>query len=111
MGQGDIYWVELDGAVGREMRTEPGKPRPVIVVSRHAPAAGYPVLVAPITSGAQASPYQSYIVPLPSGLRTSGAVACHQLRTLDLEQRKARFQERAPPVVMLAVLARIHSLL
>lgn len=111
MAQGDIYWVELGGAVGRELRTEPSKPRPVLVVSRHTPTVGYPVLVAPITTGARATAYQSYIVPLPAGLKTTGVVACHQLRTLDLAQRGATFQERVPTATMLAVLARIHSLL
>jgi mRNA-degrading endonuclease toxin of MazEF toxin-antitoxin module len=111
MPQGDVYWVELDGAVGRELRTEAGKPRPVLVVSRQIPAEGYPVLVAPITTGAQATAYQSYIVALPPGLKTTGVVACHQLRTLDLAQRGARFQERVPTAVLLAVLARIYSLL
>jgi mRNA-degrading endonuclease toxin of MazEF toxin-antitoxin module len=69
-------------------------------------------LVCPITQGGNFARAQGFAVPLSgAGTRTQGVVLCHQPRVLDLQQRGAVFAERAPPVIVDAVIAKLLTLL
>jgi mRNA interferase ChpB len=103
--RGDILVVDLDPTTGHEQRGR----RPIIVVT---PAAFNQLglqLVAPITSGGAFARHRGFAVEL-AGTKTSGFILCNQLRTLDLDARKARFVERAPADVIGDMLARVGTL-
>jgi len=99
---GDIYFVSLEPTIGREQRGL----RPVFVISseRFSRITGTAIIAA-ITTGGQFAKRNGFTVDLPTtGMKTTGTVRCHQIRTLDLPARKARFVESAPESMIEEVL-------
>ena len=104
MRRGDIYLVDLEPTIGREIQ----KRRPVLILSPTAFNRHNLPLVAPITRGGQAARLGLMTVPLGgTGTKTDGVVLCNQLRTVDLAARAGKFVEHLPDKVMRAVIARI----
>jgi mRNA interferase ChpB len=107
--RGEIWHVDLDPVVGRE---EQG-PRYVMILS---PAkfnrVGRAPLCAPITRGGEFARRMGFTVSLVgAGINTDGVVLCHQIRTLDLAERKGRFVETAPSLIIDEVLRQVSTLL
>ena len=108
MERGDIYMADLKPTFGQEQAGQ----RPVIVLTVRAFNAKNAAIVCPITSGGEAARLQGFAVSLSgTGLRTTGAVLCHQVRVLDLIARRARKIERAPDVVIDEVMAKVAAIL
>lgn len=104
MNRGDIYHVSLDPIAGRE---QAGSRYVMIVSSSHFNRLGIPV-ICPITQGGNFARAQGFAVSLMgTGLNAQGVVLCNQLRVLDLNTRRARFIEKAPPEIIDEVLMRI----
>jgi mRNA interferase ChpB len=108
MDRGDIYHVDLNPTKGREQ----GGPRYVLIVSpREFNRLGTP-LVCPITQGGNFARDRGFAVPLSgTGTNAQGVVLCNQPRVLDLLNRGATFAEKAPPVIIDEVIARLQTLL
>lgn len=108
MDRGDIYHVDLNPTKGREQ----AGPRYVLIVSPRAfNRLGTP-LVCPITQGGSFARDRGFAVSLSGcGTNTQGVVLCNQPRVLDLQQRGAAFAEKAPPVVIDEVIAKLLTLL
>lgn len=106
--RGDIVSVPLDPAMGHEQKGT----RPALVLTSKAFNRLGDVFVAPITRGGDHARYAGFAVSLAgSGCRTEGVVLVNKIRAMDLEARKARRIERAPPAVMDDVLARLAAIL
>lgn len=86
--RGDIVKVDLNPVNGHEQ----GNFRPVLVLNS-LPMPGGLNLVVPITTKQKTYPLE---VLLDQRTRTTGCVLCFQLRTLDLNARKAKFIEKMP---------------
>ena len=108
MERGDIYLVDLDPTAGRE---QAGRRMVILVSPRIFNQLGTP-LVCPITQGGNFARHAGFAVSLSgSGTRTQGVILCNQLRTLDLQARKAKFVEKAPQFVIDEMIARVMTLL
>jgi mRNA interferase ChpB len=107
--RGDIVRVNLNPAVGREQQ---GEFRPALVLSPVEFNALGMVLVAPITQGGDFSRFAGFAVPLSgSGTETQGVALTNNVRTLDLETRRAKKIETAPSFVVDDALARLQTIL
>jgi mRNA interferase ChpB len=108
MDRGDIYHVDLNPIKGREQ----AGPRYVLIVSpREFNQLGTP-LVCPITQGGNFARDRGFAVSLSGiGTNAQGVVLCNQPRILDLQSRGATFVEKAPPVVIDEVIAKLQTLL
>ncbi len=108
--RGDIIHLQFDPASGREMKG----PHYALVVSQKVfnQALGF-AMVCPISQGAaDTARTEGFVVSLSgSGTDTQGAVHCHQLKSLDLRERRATFKEHAPDFITDEVLARILPIL
>ena len=105
---GSIHNVNLAPVAGHE---QDGR-RPVLVVSPTSfNAATGLCWVIPITNGGNARRIAGFVVDLPEGLRTTGRVLAHQIRTLDMEARGATFVENAPRDFMDRVSIMLKSIL
>ncbi len=98
--RGEIYWVNLDPAIGSEIR----KTRPAVIVSNdinnvHAQT----VTVLPLTTATgKVFPFE---VPLPAdltGTRGGSKAKANQVRTVD-KQRLGKLAGLVPPVLMAKV--------
>ena len=108
MDRGDIYSTSLDPTLGREQAGH----RPVLVISNTAFNRSGVALVCPITMGGNYARNAGFCVVLSgAGTQTQGVVLCHQIRTLDLNARKAIRLETAPDFIIDEVLAKIQALL
>lgn len=108
MNRGDIYFVSLDPAFGREQQGH----RPVLVLTQKAfnDVTGLPVVL-PITKGGNFARRIGYAVPLNgTGLRTTGVVRCDQPRVIDLSTRDARYVETLTGPSMDEILDRVADL-
>jgi len=107
--RGDIVHLEFDPASGREMKG----PHFGLVLSIKAFNKMGLAVVCPISQGAAdvARSYGTVVSLMGTGAHTQGAVHCHQLKSLDWQQRKAKFKEAAPAYVMDEVTARIDAIL
>lgn len=98
MDRGDIYFVSLDPALGREQKGT----RPVLVIS---PAAfnkltGIPVVL-PITQGGDFARVNGFSVNLSgSGTETQGVVRCDQVQAIDMAARKGKKVETVPDYIV-----------
>ncbi len=108
MERGDIYHVDLNPAKGREQ----AGPRHVIILSLlEFNRLGTP-LVCPITQSGDFARDRGFAVSLNgAGTKTHGVVLCNQPRLLDLLHRGATFAEKAPPVIIDDVIAKVMTLL
>jgi mRNA-degrading endonuclease toxin of MazEF toxin-antitoxin module len=105
--RGDVYFVDLEPTLGREQRGH----RPIFVITKAAFNALSPPIVAPITSGGAYARRRGFAVSVaPYLTKVTGFVLCNQIRTIDLDERGARFVERAPHALIDEVLARIAAL-
>ncbi|HAH09639.1 MAG TPA: pemk protein [Alphaproteobacteria bacterium] len=108
MKQGEIWWVSLDPASGREQQGH----RPVLIVSATAfnRLTGCPVVV-PITTGGNFARVRGFTVDLDgSGTAVQGVVRCDQPRVLDLKARSGRKAEAVPVQVLTQVLNRVRPI-
>jgi mRNA interferase ChpB len=113
MKRGDIWMVDLNPTIGNEIRNEPQRPRPVIILSSAAfcQVTGL-ALVVPITGGGGQSRNAGYAIPVMGfGLTTTGVARCEQVRSIDPIGRGARYVETAPDVLVDQVLGVIDSML
>jgi mRNA-degrading endonuclease toxin of MazEF toxin-antitoxin module len=108
MDRGDVYHVNLNPIAGREQAGA----RYVLVISpRDFNKLGTP-LVCPITQGGNFARHAGFAVSLTgTGSNAQGVVLCNQLRTLDLNARKATFVEKLPPTIIDEVIAKLLTLL
>jgi mRNA interferase ChpB len=109
MRRGEIWFVDLDPAVGNEQKGF----RPVLVVSsdQFGRITGN-AIICPITNGGISARSAGFVVSLLStGLKTSGVVLTNQPRTIDLKARSAKRIELAPDVIVDDVLARLAAIL
>ena len=92
--QGDIVYMEFDPQTGHEQQGR----RPALVVSsglfNHVNS---PTMVCPITHTDRGSPFH---IHLDDRTETDGVVMCDQVRMLDLNSRRAAFEEKAPDDVL-----------
>lgn len=101
--RGDIFLVNLNPTSGREQQGA----RPVLVVSPEAyNRLTRTAIVLPITGGGGFAWDNGFSVSLMgTGTATTGVIRCDQIRTIDLQTRKAVHKEKVPDDVMDEVLA------
>ena len=103
--RGDFVYLDFTPHAG----TEQARRRPALVLSPFNFNAGTGLMfVCPITSQAKGSAFE---VVVPRGAKITGAILCHQLRSLDWIVRNADFHSKAPEATVLEVLARIEAIL
>lgn len=107
--RGDIIHLQFDPASGREMQGDHFG----LVLSTKAFNKQGLAIVCPISQGAAAAArtYGTVVSLTGAGTDTQGAVHCHQLKSLDWQQRKAKFKESVPPYLMDEVLARTEAII
>ena len=88
--QGDIVYLDFDPQAGHEQKGR----RPALVVSNNLfNRISSLTMVCPITHTDRGHPLH---VRLDSRTKTDGVIMCDQARMLDLNSRKADFEEKAP---------------
>ncbi|WP_415906911.1 type II toxin-antitoxin system PemK/MazF family toxin (plasmid) [Neptuniibacter sp. QD72_48] len=92
--QGDIIWLNFDPSAGKEIQ----KRRPAFVISQKLfnQTTGF-AMVAPITSTQRG--LRTEVDLSNAGLKTSGSIVVHQMRTFDFKARNATLIEHTPPNV------------
>jgi mRNA interferase ChpB len=106
--RGDIIRLDFDPSAGHEQQGT----RPALVLSPEAFNAFGMALACPVTRGGAFARGQAWTVPLEGfGLVTDGVVLCNQVRTVDLQVRRAQFIEAAPAELVADVLARVATLI
>lgn len=107
--RGDIIHLEFDPASGKEMKG----PHFALVLSGKAFNRHGLAMVCPISQGAAANArtYGTVVSLMGTGTQTQGAVHCHQLKSLDWQERRARRKESVPEYMVDEVLARIEAVL
>jgi mRNA-degrading endonuclease toxin of MazEF toxin-antitoxin module len=110
MKRGEIWFVDLEPTMGREMASD--GPRPVLVVTSNgfSEATGL-AWVIPITGGIDPRGKGFAISLMGFGLKTDGVLACEQMRVLDMQVRNARYAETISPVLMEQVLGTLDEIL
>ncbi len=107
--RGDIIHLQFNPATGQEIK---GNHYALVVSSflfnKHGLA-----FVCPISQGKaeHARSFGTVVTLLGGGVHTSGAVHCHQLKSLDWKIRKAKLKETVPDFVLQDVLLRIDAIL
>ncbi len=85
--RGDIYMVNLDPVVGKEI----GKARPAVIIQNDIGNKFSPVtIIAPISSVKEITkplPIMIYLTELEGGLKEESYVDCGQIRTIDSKER------------------------
>lgn len=106
--RGDIFLVNLNPTAGREQQGT----RPVLVVSPEAyNRLTRTAIVLPVTGGGGFARDNGFSVSLMgTGTATTGVIRCDQIRTIDLQSRKAVYKERVPDDVMDEVLAILDAI-
>jgi mRNA interferase MazF len=101
--RGDLVWLEFDPQAGHE---QAGR-RPAFVVSPrlYNQRAGLAV-VCPITTKAKGYPFEVAV----AGGKIVGCVLADQVKSVDYRARRARFVEKADPLLVDDVLAKIAVL-
>jgi len=88
--QGDIVYLDFDPQAGHEQKGR----RPALVVSNNLfNRVSSLTMVCPITHTDRKHPFH---VRLDSRTKTDGVIMCDQARMLDLQVRRAVFEEKAP---------------
>lgn len=106
--RGDIINLSFDPALGREQQ---GK-RPALVLSPAEFNRFGVALVCPITQGGNFSRGKGWTVSLQGcGTDTQGVALCNQIRTIDWQERRAKYIETVPDYITDEVLARVVTLL
>jgi mRNA interferase ChpB len=106
--RGDVVFVDLEPTRGKEQQGE----RPALIVSDTRFNKLGLAWIAPISQGGQSARHHGFTVSLAgTGLDMQGVVLCHQLRVLDLQDRRATFKETAPDYIVGEVLDKIRAVL
>ena len=86
MKRGEIYFADLDPAVGNETK----KRRPVLIVSNNANnKAAATITIVPITSNVtKIYPFEVFLDAKESGLLKNSKAQCHQIRTISKNRIK-----------------------
>lgn len=107
--RGDIVFLEHDPAAGREMK---GGHFALVVSNRDFHSLGLH-WVCPISQGAaEHARSRGYLITLMgAGTETQGCVHVHQLKSLDLDARKAQFKESLCNDVVEEVLEALRNIL
>ena len=88
--QGDIVYLDFDPQAGHEQKGR----RPALVVSNNLfNQVSSLTMVCPITHTDRGHPFH---VRLDKRTKTDGVIMCDQARMLDLNSRRASFEEKAP---------------
>jgi len=88
--QGDIVYLDFDPQAGHEQKGR----RPALVVSNDLfNRVSSLTMVCPITHTDRGHPFH---VRLDNRTKTDGVIMCDQARMLDLNSRRASFEEKAP---------------
>ena len=88
--QGDIVYLDFDPQAGHEQKGR----RPALVVSNDLfNRVSSLTMVCPITHTDRGYPFH---VRLDNRTKTDGVIMCDQARMLDLNSRRASFEEKAP---------------
>lgn len=107
--RGDIVRVCLNPTAGREQQ---GDFRPCLVLSPAEFNKLGTALVAPISQGGNYARVQGFAVSLMgSGTETQGVILVNAVRMMDLDARKAKKIESAPPALVDEVVARLTAIL
>ncbi|MBI1954479.1 MAG: endoribonuclease MazF [Proteobacteria bacterium] len=103
--RGDIVWIDLDPSQGSEIK----KTRPALVISpmSYNEKVGL-ALLCPITSHKKGYPFEVDVQPNES---IKGVILADQVKSLDWKVRKARFEGRVSPEVMIEVLEKLSVLI
>jgi len=103
--QGDIVYLDFDSQAGHEQRGR----RPALVVSNNLfNRVNSLTMVCPITHTDRNSPFH---LRLDDRTKTDGVVMCDQVRMLDLNSRRASFEEKAPTDILAEAVDLIVSFL
>jgi mRNA-degrading endonuclease toxin of MazEF toxin-antitoxin module len=106
--RGDMIRVDFDPSAGHEQQGT----RPALVLSPEAFNRFGLALACPVTrGGAFARGHAWTVAVVGAGLVTDGVVLCNQVRTIDLQARRAQFIEAVPPELVADVLARVATLI
>jgi mRNA-degrading endonuclease toxin of MazEF toxin-antitoxin module len=108
--EGSIVEIDVDDTRGHEQRGR--RPALVVSVTTFQEAIGMAV-VCPITThgGTASRPRDSLEVALPPSLAVKGVVLAQQVRTIDLAARNANVLAVCPRATLLAVRARLKTIL
>lgn len=107
--RGDVVHLQFDPASGQEMKG----PHFGLVLSGKTFNRQGLAMICPISQGTAASArtYGTVVTLMGAGTDTQGAVHCHQLKSLDWQQRRAKFKESVPQPVLDEVAARVEAIL
>ncbi|MEH2939906.1 type II toxin-antitoxin system PemK/MazF family toxin [Lawsonibacter sp. JLR.KK007] len=101
--QGDIVYLDFDPQAGHEQKGR----RPALVVSNNLfNRVSSLTMVCPITHTDRGHPFH---IRLDSSTKTGGVIMCDQARMLDLNSRRAAFEEKAPAAIVAEAVDLIHS--
>ena len=104
-GRGEIVWLNFTAQAGHEQACH----RPALILSPRAynELTGMAVCC-PITSRVRDYPFH---IPLPDAGTIAGVVMVDQIRSLDWQGRRARFECHCPPEVVEEVLYKVNLIL
>lgn len=103
--QGDIVYMDFNPQAGHEQRGR----RPALVISSDLfNRVSSLTMVCPITHTDRGSPFH---VRLDGRTKTDGVVMCDQVRMLDLNSRKAAFEEKAPDDILTEAIDIIRAII
>lgn len=107
--RGDIVHLQFDPATGQEMI---GPHFGLVLSAKEFNKLGL-AIICPISQGKafSARTYGTVVTLMGSGTDTQGAIHCHQLKSLDWQQRKAKFKEVVPEFLMVETMARVEAIL
>lgn len=105
--RGDIIHLEFDPASGHEIK---GKHYGLVLSSKIFNQHGL-AMICPISQGASARTYGTVVSMMGAGTDTQGAIHCHQLKSLDWRERKAKFKESVPQYLLDEVMGRVEAIL
>jgi mRNA interferase MazF len=102
--KGDVVWLDFDPQRGREIK----KTRPALVLSsqKYNEKTSLALFV-PITSFIKGYPFELDI----DTKDVQGVVLCDQVRSLDWQDRRAKFITKAPADVVTAALSKLNLIL
>jgi mRNA interferase MazF len=103
--RGDVTWMDFDPQLCRE---QAGR-RPALILSQKEYNETIGLLVCcPITSRLKGYPFE---VAIPPGLSVHGGVLSDHIKSLDWRRRNPLFFCQMPESVIIAVLAKFHSVI
>ena len=103
--QGDIVYMDFDPQAGHEQRGR----RPALVISNDLfNRVNSLTMVCPITHTDRGSPFH---IQLDSRTKTDGIVMCDQVSMLDLNSRRAAFEEKAPGDILAEAIDIIRAII